>query len=115
MSWVATGVAVETVPVGAVREVTAAGRSVLLVRTADGVFAVDAYCPHEGGVLADGWVEGRRLSCPVHQAVFDAVDGHVVADPFGIEPPQGGVGALRHFPTRVAAGMVEVDLTDGTP
>jgi nitrite reductase/ring-hydroxylating ferredoxin subunit len=42
--------------------------------------------------------------------VFDARDGAVLEDPFGITPPSGGVDPLTRYPTRVVGGMVEVDL-----
>lgn len=35
-------------------------------------YAVDRYCPHQGGDLGWGWVEdGRFLTCPRHQWQFD--------------------------------------------
>jgi nitrite reductase/ring-hydroxylating ferredoxin subunit len=110
MTWRATGIAVDAFPVGTLREVTVGGDALVLARTAAGVFALDAYCPHAGGVLAEGWLEGERLVCPVHQAGFGVSDGRVLADPFSIEPPQGGVEPVGHYPTRVTAGMLEVDL-----
>lgn len=39
-------------------------------------FAVDRFCPHQGGDLRLGWVEeGRCLTCPRHQWQFDLEDG----------------------------------------
>ena len=35
-------------------------------------YALDRYCPHQGGDLSRGWVEeGRYLTCPRHQWQFD--------------------------------------------
>jgi UDP-MurNAc hydroxylase len=35
-------------------------------------YAVDRYCPHQGGDLTRGWIEeGRFLTCPRHQWQFD--------------------------------------------
>jgi len=110
MPWHRTGVAVDTIAVGAMREVLLGATSVLLVRTEEGVRAVEAVCPHLGGLLADGALSGRRLTCPEHAAVFDVADGRVVADPYGVEPPEGAVDSLRTYPVRVDAGQVAVDL-----
>ncbi len=39
-------------------------------------FSVDRYCPHQGGELAEGWVEGDRfLVCPRHRWSFDLQEG----------------------------------------
>ncbi len=112
MAWQRTGVAIGAFPPGSMREVHLAATSVLLVRLADAVRATGAICPHEGGILADGTLSGSRIACPVHGATFDALTGRVMADPDGIEPPQGAIGPIPVFPTRVVDGMVEVSLPD---
>jgi|HubBroStandDraft_1064217.scaffolds.fasta_scaffold600411_2 nitrite reductase/ring-hydroxylating ferredoxin subunit len=110
MPWRPTGVAESTLAPGALREVQVGGASILLVRVAEAIHALDPYCPHAGGVLAEGTVDGRRLACPVHAAVFDATTGTVLEDPFGIVPPSGGVDPLTRYPVRQVDGMVEVEL-----
>jgi nitrite reductase/ring-hydroxylating ferredoxin subunit len=110
MPWRATGVAGSTLPPGTLWEIQAGGSSLLLVRVGETIHALDPYCPHAGGVLAEGTVDGPRLSCPVHAAVFDATTGGVLEDPFGIAPPTGGVDPLTRYPVRLVQGMVEVDL-----
>ncbi|MCI4339926.1 MAG: Rieske 2Fe-2S domain-containing protein [Thermoplasmata archaeon] len=112
MAWKATGVAVGAFPPGSMREVHLGATSVLLVRIAEAVRAVAAVCPHEGGILADGTLSGSRIVCPVHAATFDALTGRVLADPDGIEPPQGGVTPLEVYPTRLVDGFIEVGLAD---
>jgi len=112
MGWLPTGVAIGAFPPGSMREVHIAESSVLLVRIADAVRAVEAVCPHAGGILADGDLSGDRVRCPVHGATFDALTGRVLADPDGIEPPEGAVAPLAAYPTRVVDGLVEVRLPD---
>jgi 3-phenylpropionate/trans-cinnamate dioxygenase ferredoxin subunit len=112
MTWHPTGVALGTFPAGSMREVHLNGTSVLLVRISEAVRAVTAICPHEGGILADGTLSGSRVACPVHGATFDALTGRVLADPDGIEPPQGAVDPLTVYPTRVVEGLVEVSLPE---
>ncbi|HXQ49349.1 MAG TPA: Rieske 2Fe-2S domain-containing protein [Thermoplasmata archaeon] len=110
MPWRATRVAAATFAPGHLREVRAGSSSVLLVQVAEEIYALDPYCPHAGGVLAEGTLEGPRLACPVHAAAFDARSGEVLEDPFGITPPAGGVDPLTRYPVRIVGGMVEVDL-----
>ena len=110
MAWFKTGVAFKAFPAGTMREVDLDGTGVLLVRLAEDVHALGSICPHEGGILADGTLDGARVKCPVHGATFDAQTGAVLADPDGIEPPTGAIDAETRYPTRVVDGMIEVDL-----
>ncbi|MFZ1022890.1 MAG: Rieske (2Fe-2S) protein [Thermoplasmata archaeon] len=110
MTWKPTGVAAVTLTEGMSREVTVGSHSVLLVTWGGRVHALTGICPHLGGILADGLVEGGHVTCPEHNAQFDIGTGQVLVDPFGMEPPQGGVDPLQSYPTRVEAGMIEVDL-----
>lgn len=52
-----------------------AGRSVLLCRTAAGLFAVDNRCSHQLAPLEGGRLRGHYLFCPKHSARFDLRDG----------------------------------------
>jgi nitrite reductase/ring-hydroxylating ferredoxin subunit len=110
MTWKPTGVALATLGPGTTRELLIGTAMLLLARVGPLVYAVDSVCPHVGGLLSDGVLGGRRLTCPVHGAVFDVANGNVLVDPFGIDPPEGGVGPLSCYPTRIVDGMIEVDL-----
>ena len=48
---------------------------VLLYRTNGEVFAVQHWCPHAGGPLADGTFEGDTVQCPWHGSRFCLRDG----------------------------------------
>jgi 3-phenylpropionate/trans-cinnamate dioxygenase ferredoxin component len=51
----------------------------LLVANAEGAyFIADARCPHMGGFLPDGTLEGTVLTCPRHHSQFDLRDGRVL-------------------------------------
>lgn len=110
MTWKRTGVSLATLLPGTSREVLVDGASVVLARVGPLVFAVEGVCPHMGGLLGQGPLAGRRLSCPEHTAVFDVGTGEVLADPFGVEPPHGTIGPLATYATRVVGGMVEIDV-----
>ena len=55
------------------------GRRVALVRRGDAVHALDDSCPHAGGPLSEGAVEGERLTCPYHGWVWHLASGACVA------------------------------------
>jgi 3-phenylpropionate/trans-cinnamate dioxygenase ferredoxin subunit len=63
---------------GTMKEVTVQGRPILLAKVGDRYYAADGRCPHMGGVLAQGKLEGTVVTCPRHSSQFDLTDGHVV-------------------------------------
>jgi 3-phenylpropionate/trans-cinnamate dioxygenase ferredoxin subunit len=63
---------------GSMKEVTAGGHGVLLARTDDKYFATAVRCPHMGGNLAKGKLEGTVVTCPRHGSQFDLSNGQVV-------------------------------------
>lgn len=54
---------------------------VILLRSADSLFAVTAHCTHYGGELAQGLVVGDTLRCPLHHACFSLRTGEAVRAP----------------------------------
>jgi nitrite reductase (NADH) small subunit len=67
-------------PAGEVAEFTVQGRA-LCVANIEGFIAVlDGVCPHEGGPLGEGIVEGGRVVCPWHAYAFDVHTGAAEQD-----------------------------------
>ena len=60
---------------GSRRAVTLGAREIVLVRTDEGVHAIDRACPHEGYGLEEGTVEGATLTCVWHGWRFDLRSG----------------------------------------
>jgi len=63
---------------GAMKMVNVAGQEILLARVGDKYYAVDNRCPHMGGKLSQGKLEGTVVTCPRHGSRFDLKDGQVI-------------------------------------
>jgi 3-phenylpropionate/trans-cinnamate dioxygenase ferredoxin subunit len=63
---------------GEMKMVSHKGREILIARVGDSYYAADNRCPHMGGNLSRGKLEGTIVTCPRHQSQFDLKDGHVV-------------------------------------
>jgi len=65
----------DELPVGAAREVEFEGRVYALYNIDGVISAIDGICPHQGGPLAEGSVEGTTVTCPWHGWQIDVRTG----------------------------------------
>ena len=63
---------------GVIKVVNVAGHEILLARIGDKYYAADNRCPHMGGKLSEGKLEGTVVTCPRHSSQFDLGDGRVI-------------------------------------
>ena len=63
---------------GTMKEVTLRGNEILLAMVGGKYYATSNRCPHFGGNLSRGRLEGTVVTCPLHGSQFDLSDGHVV-------------------------------------
>src|SRR5262245_948438 len=68
-------------PDGKTAFVTLGGVDVALFRRGEEIFAIGNECPHQGGGLCDGWVEGDIVTCPLHGWEFDLRSGACMTVP----------------------------------
>jgi nitrite reductase/ring-hydroxylating ferredoxin subunit len=62
--------------IGAVVAARAGARRVAIARLGSGrLVVVDDECPHDGGRISDGFVDGERLVCARHGWELEARDG----------------------------------------
>ena len=71
---------VEEIPVGSKKKVDVNGEQVLIVNIDGRFFAMANKCPHMGGSLAEGNLEGNLIVCPRHHAKFDVTTGKATGD-----------------------------------
>ena len=62
-------------PPGSAREVEYQGRIYALFNQDGVISALDGICPHQGGPLAEGVVQGTQVTCPWHGWQFDLHTG----------------------------------------
>ncbi len=101
-TWIDIG-AVTDIPRQGARVVKTAKGCVAVFRTiTDEVFALQDRCPHKGGPLSEGIVHGSKVTCPLHNWVFDMNTGAATA---------ADEGQVATYPTRVEDGRILMDVT----
>ena len=70
--------AVDDLPEGAMKAVEAGGHNILVARVGSSFYATQEHCPHMGGNLAKGKLDGAVVTCPLHHSQFDVTTGSVV-------------------------------------
>jgi len=89
-------------PEGEVIAVQVAGQEVALYRGDGEVFASSNICTHGHARLSDGFFDGSKIECPLHQGCFDVRSGKAMCAPVSVD--------LRVFRTRESEGMIYVDI-----
>ncbi|OGO04098.1 MAG: (2Fe-2S)-binding protein [Chloroflexi bacterium RBG_13_54_9] len=60
------------------KKLSIGGHDILLARVGDRYYATANSCPHMGGNLSQGKLEGTIVTCPVHGSQFDLTNGQVI-------------------------------------
>lgn len=99
MSWIDIG-AVEDIPLRGARIVKTPVGCVGLFRTGEQeVFAASNTCPHKEGPLSEGIIHGQKVTCPLHNWVFDLNTGEA----------QGEDARIATYGVRLEAGRILLD------
>jgi nitrite reductase (NADH) small subunit len=83
------------------RVVEVGDRSLALFNVGGTLYALDNACPHRGGPLGEGDLEGRIVVCPWHAWRWDVTSGHNANNP---------AVTMRCYPVHVEAGSVFVEV-----
>jgi thiamine pyrophosphate-dependent acetolactate synthase large subunit-like protein/nitrite reductase/ring-hydroxylating ferredoxin subunit len=78
-------------------------RAIAITRTADGWGALDNRCPHQGGPLGEGHIEGSCLICPWHGFEYHPVTG---------QPPGDFTDVATAYPIEERPDGLYVELPD---
>lgn len=63
------------VPPGTNKVVSVSGRKIALFNVGGTFHAIDNTCPHQGGPLGEGFLQGTIVTCPYHFWQFDVTNG----------------------------------------
>ena len=99
--YVAVARASEIAP-GSAKAVVVDGREIAVFNVDGTFYALDNTCPHQGGPLAEGWIEGAQVTCPWHAWTFKLTDGKMTL---------GDFASVDAFPVRVVGDAVLVGRT----
>ena len=83
------------------RRVEAGGKEIAVARIGDQFFAFDDICPHQGGPLSEGTIDGEEVVCPWHAWVFNVKTG---------TSPVAPNVTIDIFPVRVDGSDVYVEV-----
>jgi 3-phenylpropionate/trans-cinnamate dioxygenase ferredoxin subunit len=101
---------------GEMTRVAIAGKEILIARQGEMFYAADNRCPHMGGNLSKGQLEGHIVTCPLHKSQFDLSNGSVVRWTHftGISLTLGKIirkpRPVATYPVKLEAGQVKVSL-----
>ena len=100
MAWTRVAALAE-VPPGSLIEVETASQYVAVCNVDGEVRAMYGVCPHQGGPLGEGGLNGDTITCPWHMWEFDSRTGECVFS---------SAVKIPVYPVRVEDGEVLVDL-----
>lgn len=69
---------VSQLPPGSLKQFKSGNLDILLANAGGKIYAVDNKCPHMGGNLSKGKLEGTIVTCPLHGSQFNVASGQVV-------------------------------------
>ena len=84
------------------QQVVVGNKEICIVNKGGEFFALEDVCTHAYASMADGYVEGDQIECPLHGACFEIRTGKVKSAPATVD--------LKTFPVKVEGGRVKVGL-----
>lgn len=85
---------------GKPKRVEVDGAAVMLLKHEDGIHAIGAVCPHLGGPLDEGEIDGETVTCPWHGSVFCLKDGKLLHGP--------ATAPVESYEVKVQKGRVSI-------
>lgn len=89
---------------GTARRCVIGDKAVALFNVDGQIYATQDDCTHGLASLADGYLEGDEIECPLHQGVFNVRTGEVVSRPCTV--------SLKVYSVEVEDGLVHISLDE---
>jgi 3-phenylpropionate/trans-cinnamate dioxygenase ferredoxin subunit len=80
---------------GTMKKISVRGHDILLAKAGGKFYATEARCPHMGGDLSKGTLNGTVIECPLHHSRFELAGGSVVRWLGGSGLVSGVLGKLK--------------------
>jgi len=118
----------EDISPGQMKRIESEGVDLLLARVDGRFYACQDRCGHQNAPLSMGKLDGKRVTCPLHAAVFDIttgknIEGIKLAAPQGVELPKEitemfartmqivqkvKIQPLKTYPVKVEDGRIKI-------
>lgn len=79
------------------------GQRIVLAKLHGNIYALGSVCTHMQGNLAEGWIEGDMVRCPLHRSGFKLETGEAVRPPakepepvYDVKVENGQIWVSRH-------------------
>lgn len=66
---------------GSAKRVRTRGEEMAVFKCNGQLYGIQNICPHEGGQLCNGWIDGGEVVCPLHGYKFNLETGACSTDP----------------------------------
>jgi nitrite reductase/ring-hydroxylating ferredoxin subunit len=96
---------VSDVPSGEAYDAEVDGRHYALFNVDGDIHACDGICTHALAFLADGYLEGDEIECPLHAGKFNVRTGKALCGPVKKD--------LATYPVRIENNEILVNLAEG--
>jgi nitrite reductase/ring-hydroxylating ferredoxin subunit len=87
------------IPPGEARAYVVGDREIALFNVDGAFYAIENACPHQGGPLAEGFIDGPIVTCPWHAWCFDVRDGQMTL---------GGMTAVEAYDVAIEGSAISV-------
>ncbi|WKY48111.1 non-heme iron oxygenase ferredoxin subunit [Eubacteriaceae bacterium ES3] len=104
-------VSIEELKPGTMKKFIIAETPILLSNLEGTYYAIDDTCPHMGGSLSAGKLEGQNVICPRHGSVFDVKTGSVVKSGKVLFIP-AKVHNIKSYPIKIEGTDVMIGIDD---
>jgi MocE subfamily Rieske [2Fe-2S] domain protein len=90
---------------GEAMQVVVGGREIAIYNLGGAFYATDDICTHAYASLADGYIEGEKIECPLHGGCFEIKTGKAVTPPCTED--------LKTYPVKIDNGAILVGVPKG--
>lgn len=95
------------VPAGSAYEAEVDGRHYALFNVDGTIHACEGICTHAHAHLADGYLEGEEIECPLHASKFNVRTGQALCAPAKKD--------LAVYPVKIVDGDIHIEVADDAP